>query len=150
MRPQVNELRRRAWLLPLAAGLALIGLLWLLLGLAVYPGGEGWGYDYRAYLDAAVRLGESGSLYQTDDAQRSDTGRDRTASTCTHPRRVVDVAADDDGPEPSTHRRIALRICPRPPRSALRCCAMPVRVVRASRSSSVIAAFSFSVSRRTS
>jgi hypothetical protein len=60
----VNELRRRAWLLPLAAGLALIGLIWLLLGLAVYPGGEGWGYDYRAYLDAAVRLGETGSLYQ--------------------------------------------------------------------------------------
>ncbi len=62
----MNELRRRAWLLPLAAGLALIGLLWLLLGLTVYPGGEGWGYDYRAYLDAAVRLGESGSLYQAE------------------------------------------------------------------------------------
>ena len=60
----MNEQPGHAWLLPLAAGLACIGLLWLLLGLTVYPGGEGWGYDYRAYLDAAVRLGETGSLYQ--------------------------------------------------------------------------------------
>jgi hypothetical protein len=43
--------------------LAAIGSLWLALGLIAFPGGEGWGYDYRAYADAAVRLGETGSLY---------------------------------------------------------------------------------------
>ena len=46
--------------------LAVIGLLWLLAGLAFLPGGEGWGYDYRAYADAAERLAESGSLYQAE------------------------------------------------------------------------------------
>ena len=48
------------------SALAVIGLLWLLAGLAFLPGGEGWGYDYRAYADAAERLAESGSLYQAE------------------------------------------------------------------------------------
>jgi hypothetical protein len=58
-------MRRRldAYLPPLALGLALCGLLWLLLGLTVYPGTDSYAYDYRAYLEAAVRLGETGSLY---------------------------------------------------------------------------------------
>lgn len=46
--------------------LAAVGLLWLMLGLISLPGGEGWGYDYRAYADAAHRLGETGSLYQAE------------------------------------------------------------------------------------
>ena len=49
-----------------STALAVIGLLWLLAGLAFLPGGEGWGYDYRAYADAAERLAESGSLYQVE------------------------------------------------------------------------------------
>ena len=63
---RVNEQRRRAWLPPLAVGLAAMGMGWLLLGLTVYPGGEGWGFDYRAYLDAGTRLLETGSLYQAE------------------------------------------------------------------------------------
>jgi hypothetical protein len=47
-------------------GLALVGLLWLLAGLAFLPGADGWGYDYRAYADAAERLSETGSLYQAE------------------------------------------------------------------------------------
>lgn len=54
----------RDWRLPLGVGLAFAGLLWLGLGLAYFPGGEGWGYDYRAYADAAERLSRTGSLYQ--------------------------------------------------------------------------------------
>jgi len=52
----------------LAAGLALavLGLLWLVLGFISFPGGEGWGYDYNAYADAAVRLADTGSLYQAE------------------------------------------------------------------------------------
>ena len=50
----------------LASVLAVVGLLWLATGLAVLPGGEAWGYDYRAYADAAERLAESGSLYQAE------------------------------------------------------------------------------------
>lgn len=56
---------RDRWLL---AGLVLaaVGSLWLILGLVAFPGGEGWGYDYRAYAEAAARLGETGSLYQAE------------------------------------------------------------------------------------
>ena len=46
--------------------MAVIGLLWLLAGLAFLPGADGWGYDYRAYADAAERLSETGSLYQAE------------------------------------------------------------------------------------
>ena len=50
------------------AGVALtaVGLLWLALGLVTFPAGEGWGYDYRAYADAATRLAETGSPYQAE------------------------------------------------------------------------------------
>lgn len=63
-----SETRRREpdrWLI---AGLvvAIVGLLWVALGFLSFPGSEGWGYDYRAYVDAAVRLTESGSLYQAE------------------------------------------------------------------------------------
>ena len=47
-------------------GLAVVGLLWLFVGLAFFPGGEAWGYDYRAYADAAERLAQTGSLYQAE------------------------------------------------------------------------------------
>jgi alpha-1,2-mannosyltransferase len=50
-------------LLPLAVALALIGLAWMLLGLSVFPSSEGWAYDYQAYVDAAERLGQTGTLY---------------------------------------------------------------------------------------
>ena len=33
---------------------------WVVLGLQVLPQGEGWGYDFQAYRDAAVRLTETG------------------------------------------------------------------------------------------
>jgi len=44
-------------------GLAILGLLWLALGFVSFPGGEGWGYDYQSYVNAAERLGETGTLY---------------------------------------------------------------------------------------
>ncbi len=50
----------------LAVALAAFGGLWLVAGFLSFPGGEGWGYDYQAYADAAVRLGETGSLYQAE------------------------------------------------------------------------------------
>jgi len=46
--------------------LAALGALWLALGFISFPGGEGWGYDYQAYADAAVRLADGGSLYQAE------------------------------------------------------------------------------------
>ncbi len=47
----------------IAVTVAGLGLLWLVLGLLSFPGGEGWGFDYRAYVDAANRLAETGTLY---------------------------------------------------------------------------------------
>src|SRR3972149_5861921 len=35
-------------------------------GLVGFPGSVSWGYDYRAYVDAAVRLGETGTMYQAE------------------------------------------------------------------------------------
>jgi hypothetical protein len=46
--------------------LAVLGLLWMVMGFLAFPGGEGWGYDYRAYADAADRLVATGSLYQAE------------------------------------------------------------------------------------
>ncbi len=46
--------------------LSVAGALWLLAGLFSFPGAEGWGYDLRAYTDAASRLTDSGSLYQSE------------------------------------------------------------------------------------
>lgn len=46
--------------------LAALGSLWLVAGLSAFPGAEGWGYDYQAYADAAVRLAQDGSLYQAE------------------------------------------------------------------------------------
>jgi len=62
----VSDHRVRRWALPFATGLAVIGVGFFVLGLLAFPGGEGWGYDYRAYLDAAERLAETGSLYQAE------------------------------------------------------------------------------------
>lgn len=61
---EVGRAPRRAALV--AFGLAIVGSLWLIAGFVVFPHGDGWGYDYRAYHDAAVRLAESGSLYQAE------------------------------------------------------------------------------------
>lgn len=46
--------------------LALAGGLWLALGLLSLPGSDSWGYDLEAYLAAARRLAEGGSLYQPE------------------------------------------------------------------------------------
>ena len=46
--------------------LALLGVGWLVLGFLTFHGGEGWGYDFLAYRDASVRLGETRSLYQAE------------------------------------------------------------------------------------
>lgn len=46
--------------------LSVVGALWLMAGFVSFPGGEGWGYDYQAYADAAVRLTDDGSLYQAE------------------------------------------------------------------------------------
>ena len=43
--------------------LAVLGGLWLLLGLLFLPDALGWGYDYQSYVNAAERLSETGSLY---------------------------------------------------------------------------------------
>ena len=46
--------------------LAAIGALWLVAAASLMAGGEGWGYDYRAYADAAGRLDATGTLYQPE------------------------------------------------------------------------------------
>jgi hypothetical protein len=43
--------------------LPVLAITWVVLGLQVLPHGDAWGYDFRAYRDAAVRLAETGSLY---------------------------------------------------------------------------------------
>ena len=63
---QGARLDDRRWQLLAGGGLALVGLLWLALAFTSLQAGEAWGYDYRAYRDAAVRLDESGSLYQAE------------------------------------------------------------------------------------
>lgn len=58
---------RRRWAGPLAAGLALFGLL--VLGLSIWNWigrSPGWGYDFHAYYDAALRLIATGSPYQAE------------------------------------------------------------------------------------
>ncbi len=61
-----DQAPRRDRGLLVGATLALLGGLWLVAGLVSFPGGAGWGYDYQAYADAAVRLAETGSLYQPE------------------------------------------------------------------------------------
>ena len=63
---RADRLDDRRWHLLAGGGLALVGLLWLALAFTSLQAGEAWGYDYRAYRDAAVRLDESGSLYQAE------------------------------------------------------------------------------------
>lgn len=50
----------------LGTALAAVGLLWLVAASVLMAGGEGWGYDYGAYADAAERLAETGTLYQPE------------------------------------------------------------------------------------
>ncbi len=47
----------------LGTALAGVGLLWLVAAWSLMSGGDGWGYDYRAYADAAERLADTGTLY---------------------------------------------------------------------------------------
>jgi Glycosyltransferase family 87 len=49
-----------------AAGVALLGLAWLLVAFVALPDAPAWGYDFEAYRNAAVRLVETGSLYQAE------------------------------------------------------------------------------------
>ena len=60
-RPRLRDRRLLAGLV-----LAVVGGLWLAAAFAFFPAGEGWGYDYRAYADAAERLGQTGTLYQPE------------------------------------------------------------------------------------
>jgi hypothetical protein len=57
---------RRGGALLVAVVLAAIGVMWLAAGFVSLPGAEGWGYDFEAYADAAVRLAETGTLYQPE------------------------------------------------------------------------------------
>lgn len=50
----------------IALVLALAGLAWLLLVLVALPGAPAWGYDFEAYLNAALRLAAEGSPYQAE------------------------------------------------------------------------------------
>ncbi len=45
--------------------LATLGGMWLFFGLLFLPDAVGWGYDYQSYVNAAERLGDTGSLYPT-------------------------------------------------------------------------------------
>jgi hypothetical protein len=58
--------RGRDWRLLVCGALALAGLAWLAVVFFSLQAGAAWGYDYRAYHDAAVRLGETGTLYQPE------------------------------------------------------------------------------------
>ena len=49
-----------------AVGVALLGLAWLVVAFVAFPGAPAWGYDFEAYRNAAVRLAETGSLYQAE------------------------------------------------------------------------------------
>ena len=57
-------LAARRWSTPVALGLALVGAAAVAAAVIVNFGSAGWGYDFRAYYDAAVRLATSGTPYQ--------------------------------------------------------------------------------------
>jgi hypothetical protein len=59
----VNARPRRDRALLAGFALAVLGALWLALGFVSLPGGEGWGYDYQSYVNAADRLAATGTLY---------------------------------------------------------------------------------------
>jgi hypothetical protein len=56
---------RSAWQVA-AVCVAALALAWLALGAIGWSDGPAWGYDLRAYLDASVRLSETGSPYQAE------------------------------------------------------------------------------------
>jgi hypothetical protein len=64
-RPPAEPKARDRWLVA-GVVLAVVGLLWILLGFMASYGGQAWGYDYLAYADAAERLADSGTLYQAE------------------------------------------------------------------------------------
>ena len=49
-----------------AVAVALLGLAWLVFAFVTFQGAAAWGYDFEAYRNAAMRLAESGSLYQAE------------------------------------------------------------------------------------
>src|SRR6266568_648091 len=59
-------LAARRWSTPVALGLALAGAAVLAAAAVINLGSPGWGYDFRAYYDAALRLVASGSPYQPE------------------------------------------------------------------------------------
>ena len=55
------------WTGPLGAGLAMAGVLVLILAITNWVGrSPGWAYDFHAYYDAALRLVATGTPYQTE------------------------------------------------------------------------------------
>lgn len=55
---------RPSGLLLVAAGVSVIGVVWLLLALPVLASTSNWGQDFDAYRAASVRLAEEGTLYK--------------------------------------------------------------------------------------
>jgi hypothetical protein len=49
-----------------AFGVALLGLAAIVLAFVTFEGAAAWGYDFEAYRNAALRLAQTGSLYQAD------------------------------------------------------------------------------------
>ena len=55
------------WSSPLGAGLALAGVLMLLAAISIWIGrSPGWGYDFWAYYDAAIRFVQTGTPYEAE------------------------------------------------------------------------------------
>ena len=56
----------RDWFMLAGLAVAALAAGWVLLSFTVFPDAEAWGYDYGAYVDAAERLAQTGSLYQEE------------------------------------------------------------------------------------
>jgi hypothetical protein len=49
-----------------AVAVALLGFAWLIVALVSFQDALAWGYDFEAYRNAALRLADTGSLYQAE------------------------------------------------------------------------------------
>lgn len=71
MRPNPSATVSRAtagvWWAPIALGICALGIVFLAVTMVVWAGhSPGWGYDFRAYFDAAARLLATGTPYQAE------------------------------------------------------------------------------------